>query len=217
MNIFYLSYDPHTSARMMCDEHVRKMIVESAQLLSTAHHVLDGADVRSGLYKPTHVNHPCAVWVRSSRLSYRWLYDHFVSLLYVYENGTGRKHKTSELLKPLKFYPRNLKSQRGIEPPRCMPDFCKLDRVPDSYQMYYKHKSSKMRMTWKYNNEPHFMDTPMSQYIGIQVRHLPYMRHLISPPKRSRFFGETYVLEELIEEKIRNVIEDKIYREDILW
>ena len=42
MNIFYLDRDPVIAAQMMCDKHVVKMILESAQMLSTAHRVLDG-------------------------------------------------------------------------------------------------------------------------------------------------------------------------------
>ena len=42
MNIFYLDRDPVIAAQMSCDRHVVKMILESAQMLSTAHRVLDG-------------------------------------------------------------------------------------------------------------------------------------------------------------------------------
>ena len=42
MNIFYLHNDPQIAAQMHCDKHVVKMILEYAQLLSTAHHELDG-------------------------------------------------------------------------------------------------------------------------------------------------------------------------------
>ena len=41
MNIFFLDTDPKTSASYHCDKHVVKMIIESAQLLSTAHRELD--------------------------------------------------------------------------------------------------------------------------------------------------------------------------------
>ena len=44
MNIFYLDEDPVTCARMHVDKHVVKMIVEYAQLLSTAHRVVDGRE-----------------------------------------------------------------------------------------------------------------------------------------------------------------------------
>ena len=42
MNIFILDKDPMKAAMMLCDRHVPKMIVESAQMLSTVHRLLDG-------------------------------------------------------------------------------------------------------------------------------------------------------------------------------
>jgi hypothetical protein len=42
MNIFYLHNDPVTAAEYHVDKHVVKMVQEYAQLLSTAHRVLDG-------------------------------------------------------------------------------------------------------------------------------------------------------------------------------
>ena len=42
MNLFYLHNDPVKSAEMHCDKHVVKMIIEYAQMLSTAHRMLDG-------------------------------------------------------------------------------------------------------------------------------------------------------------------------------
>ena len=44
MNIFYLSTDPTKAAQMMYNKHVVKMILESAQLLCTAHVISDGPD-----------------------------------------------------------------------------------------------------------------------------------------------------------------------------
>jgi len=42
LNLFYLDRDPQLCAQMHCDKHVVKMILEYAQLLSTAHRLLDG-------------------------------------------------------------------------------------------------------------------------------------------------------------------------------
>ena len=64
MNIFVVDHDPFVAAKMLCDKHVVKMILETAQLLSTAHH-LTGSPLACKLYKMTHKNHPSAVWVRS--------------------------------------------------------------------------------------------------------------------------------------------------------
>ena len=42
MNVFVLDDDPVVAAQLQCDKHVVKMIVESAQMLSTIHRMLDG-------------------------------------------------------------------------------------------------------------------------------------------------------------------------------
>lgn len=52
MNLFLLSRDPLTCAMQHCDKHVVKMIIEYAQLLSTAHRVLDGRKVEWRVTKP---------------------------------------------------------------------------------------------------------------------------------------------------------------------
>ena len=74
MNVFYLDKDPVLAASYHCDKHCVKMIVESAQLLSTAHRLLDEDDAHSNLYKVAHKNHPSTIWVRSSLENYTWLY-----------------------------------------------------------------------------------------------------------------------------------------------
>ena len=80
MNIFYLDKNPVVAAQMQCDKHVVKMILESAQMLSTAHRVLDGNEYadKKGLYKMAHKNHPSTIWARSSLENYVWLFDHMV-------------------------------------------------------------------------------------------------------------------------------------------
>ena len=44
MNIFYLDHNVKSCAEQHVDKHVVKMIVEYAQLLSTAHRVIDGEE-----------------------------------------------------------------------------------------------------------------------------------------------------------------------------
>jgi len=71
MNIFILSQDPHKAAQYMCDKHVVKLLLESAQILST---------VSQGPYKPTHQNHPCTLWTAQGRDNYHWLVEHALEL-----------------------------------------------------------------------------------------------------------------------------------------
>jgi hypothetical protein len=50
------------------------MILEYCQLLSTAWHVLDHKQAQYlNIYKKTHVNHPCAIWVRQHINNYLYV------------------------------------------------------------------------------------------------------------------------------------------------
>lgn len=75
MNIFYLAHDPAKAARMHCDAHVRKMILESAQMLCTVvhQHYPKRSSVLRSVYKPTHAHHPCTRWVAESITHAEWL------------------------------------------------------------------------------------------------------------------------------------------------
>ena len=46
MNIFALHQHPVVAAKQHCDKHVVKMILETAQLLSNAHRMLEGDETR---------------------------------------------------------------------------------------------------------------------------------------------------------------------------
>ena len=169
MNIFYLNNDPKICAEMHLDKHVVKMILEYAQLLSTAHRVLDGTVStrlsKSGrkqqyyplagerdnfLYSATHVNHPSAVWVRHSYENYEWLYKLFIALLDEYTHRYGRIHATARLIDALYTPPIHIPKGIGFtEPTPAMPNEVKVlrevatDRYEidsiESYHKYYIH------------------------------------------------------------------------------
>ena len=52
MNLFYTSVNPQTAAQYQCDKHVVKMILETAQMLSTAHRLTETPQAPF-VYKPT--------------------------------------------------------------------------------------------------------------------------------------------------------------------
>ena len=141
MNIFYLSFDPRTCAAEHCDKHVVKMILETAQLLSNAHHMLDGDQVIRPIYKLTHKNHPSAVWVLSSQPHYKWLWLLLVELCKEYTFRYGKVHKVERegLLEILKVPPVNIPSNFWLnDPPPAMPDEYKTADAIKSYRNYYK-------------------------------------------------------------------------------
>ena len=86
MNIFALSFDPMKAAHALCDKHIPKMVLETAQLLCGA--FPEG----TAPYKRTHYNHPCAKWVRESPFNYAWLVQHGLELAREYERRFGREH-----------------------------------------------------------------------------------------------------------------------------
>lgn len=150
MNIFYTDSDPKKCAANHCKVHVRKMIVEYAQLLSTAHHVIDGEYAIEGIYKKTHENHPCAIWVRQSTAHYYWLYDLLEALCDIYEANTGKTHKTAEKLKILLEAPFGLRPKPFVEPPQCMPELYMCKDTITAYKTYLFHKY----MEWQSREKP---------------------------------------------------------------
>lgn len=137
MNIFVVDDNPTNAGKMLCDKHVVKMILESAQLLSTAHRVLDD-EVPDIFYKKTHVNHPCAIWTRETSGNYYWLYFHFMSLCDEYTYRYRKKHLTdTKLSYPLMSAPKNIKRDNVTDFSLCMPDEYKSDDPVKSYRNYY--------------------------------------------------------------------------------
>jgi hypothetical protein len=140
MNIFYIHEDPTVAPKMMTDKHIVKMILESAQMLSTAHRVLDGEDSLP-VYKQAYVNHPSTKWVRQSTKNYAWLYSHFIALSLEYSaRYKGRVHSTyAKLHEHLANFPKNLQDGKFTQPPCAMPDIYKVsdrDHIMN-YRLYY--------------------------------------------------------------------------------
>jgi len=157
MNIFYLSNCPQEAAEAHNDKHCVKMILESAQMLSTAHRELDG-DVPDILYKSTHKNHPSTIWTRSSKQHYDWLFRLFrmLSAEYSirYSDHNFKVHKTWDKLgKLLEQAPKNIVDNGWVDPPQCMPDHCKKSDTIDAYRNYYLTEKASIS-TWKYSNQP---------------------------------------------------------------
>lgn len=93
MNIFVLHHSTVQAARAHCDKHVVKMILESAQLLSTAINVTTGVQ-QEGLYKTTHINHPCSIWARQTSGNFYWLSELALRLVDEYKYRYGKDHKS---------------------------------------------------------------------------------------------------------------------------
>ena len=176
MNIFYLHRDVDTCAEMHNDKHVVKMILEYAQLLSTAHRVLDGvitegvsptgrkrksyvlSDARENiLYSATHINHPSAIWVRKTHQNYMWLAELLEMLCGEYTHRYEKTHKVERdgLMQLLKNeFPRNIPLGPFTQPTPAMPDEVKIagDSIK-SYRNYYINNKAHLA-SWKKRSTP---------------------------------------------------------------
>lgn len=134
MNIFILDENTELCAQYHCDKHVVKMILESAQLLCTA--VQENTRIE-GLYKPTHRNHPCGIWTRTSRSNFLWLADLARQLCTEYTYRYSKQHNS------LKTINRCVDLQELIQPgpltpfAKAMPDEYRNDGIVESYRKYY--------------------------------------------------------------------------------
>lgn len=170
MNIFYLDESPKQCAEWMVDKHVVKMILETAQLLSTAHRILDGTqyevtlqntetgklrkkkawvlddDRNHILYSATHVNHPSAIWCRQSVENYNWLVEHLFALSDEYTYRYGKTHKTIQKLGyEIQAPPNNLRDYDMTPMPSCMADeYIISDDPVENYRNYYKFGKTRM-------------------------------------------------------------------------
>ena len=164
MNIFILDTDPVVAAQSQCDKHVVKMVTESAQMLSTAHRVLDGAiekrlsssgktigdywalpDSREHvLMRAVHMKHPCTVWTMQSAHNYNWHYEHYCALSEEYSHRYGKQHGAfynNEIGQALKKLPQNISVAGLTQFPLAMKQFPQCiveDDIVQSYQNFYR-------------------------------------------------------------------------------
>jgi hypothetical protein len=139
------------------------MIIEYAQLLSTAHRIRDGQEYydlttngrkikrwrlpderEQRLMKASHVNHPSNVWARANHLNYKWLYDMWCHLLDEYTYRYGKIHACARLRGDLARLPEKIPvGLRETEPTPAMPDDCKImNNSLASYHKYYNEKKT---------------------------------------------------------------------------
>lgn len=189
MNIFILDEDPYKAAIQMCDKHVVKMIVESAQMLSTAHRVLDGKATKrssvsgkrvldyyelddsreSKVYRAAHVKHPCNIWIRETTANYFWLYNHFIALLAEYKLRFEKVHKCMTLMETLSISPYNLSKGDLTRYPQAMPDECKDNDVVIAYRRYYNNYKSEFA-TWRKREIPSWFVMRNSDEVKIPIK-----------------------------------------------
>lgn len=103
MNIFISDISAEQSAINLDDKRLVKMVLESAQILST---VADSVG-ESAPYKPTHKNHPAVKWAGASQSNFNWLVWHFHELCDEYVFRFDKDHASWKRLQE-NFYPQEI-------------------------------------------------------------------------------------------------------------
>lgn len=181
MNIFVIDKDPVIAASYLNDSHIRKMGLESVQMLCTAHRVLDGieetiveknrkkkiwrfGDCRDGmLYKAAYVNHGCSIWCRKSTSNYLWLWEHANEIFRIFNTIYSKPHKSYTVLQHLIALPNKIPVGPLTEPYLAMPDQFKVPMSSvESYRQFYIGGKGHLA-EWKNRQKPewYYATTPV--------------------------------------------------------
>ena len=164
MNIFYLDRDPVKAAQIQYNKHVVKMVLESAQMLCTAHHHY--AELNYPMvevpYKKAHYNHPSTIWCRQNAKQYMWLYNHMIALGEEYTKRYNKTHLTITKCKEvLKQLPLGIPDSTFTEPPQCMPDGYKVEG--DSLSAYWNYYEQEKQLIKGKNEQKIIRPTNIKQ------------------------------------------------------
>lgn len=173
MNIFALDPIPEIAASYHCDQHLNKMILESAQMISTAlFHRSFAADFPPGLlYKPAYEKHPCTLWASASNHNLLWLCELACNLEHIRTLELDRNvHASATIPFTVRDYLRehfpHCRSDLADPFATAMPGHISVrnDLSPvEKYQRYYQYKSMQRgltrrgRMTYTHRSIPSFM------------------------------------------------------------
>lgn len=147
VNIFILDQDPQKAAQYHCDQHVVKMILESAQMLCTTLHLMG----KRAPYRKTHEKHPCVLWLLESLHNWFFLKTLAEELnrefLYRYEREVD--HASWSAIKEL--LPPPLPQRERTPFVQAMPPQYRRQDPVSAYRLYYV--AEKPFAQWKRRRE----------------------------------------------------------------
>lgn len=154
MNIFILDLDPKICAEYHADKHAVKMILEHAQMMSTAVR-MSGIDEG---YKIAYQNHPCTKWVRESLSNYRWLYDltFYLNLQYRLRFNHNYNHKSFDVIDSISEP--NIPDLGLTTFAQAMPDQYKNENAVIAYRDYYVGEKTHL-FQWTKVNKPEWLES----------------------------------------------------------
>lgn len=150
MNIFILDknnkgqIDWEKSAKSHDNTRCVKMLLEHAQLLSTALNIKAGKQVAP--YRSFNPKHPCCLWTAKTRKNFLSLLSFTYFLLDVYKQRfNNKKHKVEDVLEEIDLLIKKPLFNHFIGneftiPALAMPEHFKTDDVVESYRNYWVSK-----------------------------------------------------------------------------
>lgn len=173
MNIFVLHDNPVVAARYLCDKHVVKMTLETAQILSTVWHQYN-EEIPEPHYRSTHENHPCVKWAGMTKDNYQWLVAHGRALVAEHHlrYPASPTHGSSAIIEALARPPRAIENRQGLTPyAQAMPEQYRREDAVVAYRLYYLSEKSHMA-TWANCEPPYWVRSdwvkPKDQTLHLQ-------------------------------------------------
>jgi hypothetical protein len=159
MNIFILDLNPSLAAQYHCDQHVIKMLLESAQMLCTVarQHGFDPP------YRSTHAKHPCTLWLGESRANWAWLIDLSRGLNNEYRKRYNKSvdHKSWMVIQQLEC-PEEIPDSGLTQFAQAMPDEYKVPGDPVAAYRTFYIKDKAAFAEWRYSEAPPWFQKEIS-------------------------------------------------------
>ncbi len=156
MNIFATFNCPQESALYLDDVRINKMIIESAQMMSTVVRFYGASDPR--LYCPSFHKHPCTLWVRENQSNFMWLYRHAYHMHKIFKAKHNKRHSSFAVIELCMSYAHLLPQNAQTEFANCTPYKSVFDKRPiiDRYKQFMHDKWAKdvIPLTWTGRIDP---------------------------------------------------------------
>jgi len=158
VNIFILDNDPIQAAKYLCDKHVVKMAVESAQMMASALRRHGATDIdmpftKAGKpYKGGYPNHPCTRWAGDTSDNFVWLGIHGLAICDEYTFRYEKYHACRDAILHMMKFANYLPDEPRTPFAQAMPDEFQCDDSVVAYRTYYVH--GKSWASWRRSVKP---------------------------------------------------------------
>lgn len=170
-NVFFWDRDPKRAARCHGDKHLQKMIVECAQIVSTAYRLRENlTGDHDFVYRPVQPNGNIVQWAAASSAHFTYVLELGLALVeerervrVEHDKKTWKQgHQSAPTLLWLKEHMPNFDRSDWADPPLRMPDCCKVDgqgnalSAVEAYRLLAAYKERTIGIKY-YGDEPDFL------------------------------------------------------------